>query len=91
MSAKQQMLEQLRRDKEERFGKSGAGAASAESGAPVPAGKKVDPPIVRVKEGIKIIKTLYTEDRSPGIAKTAFKTISIYLKNVLKVPVEDKF
>ena len=37
------------------------------------------------------MRTLYTEDRQPGVAKTAFKTISVYLGNVIKDPNEDKF
>lgn len=77
----------MRRDKEERYGKKfevrGDGTV-AEVG-------KVDPPIEKVKQGINAIKTLYTEDRAPGVAKTAFKTLGIYLKNVLREPKEDKF
>ena len=89
MDAKQQMLEQLRRDKEERFGK-GASTGEVQADGTVVA-KKQDPPLVRVKNGIKIIQTVYTEDRNPGVAKTCFKTLGIYLKNVLKVPAEEKF
>jgi hypothetical protein len=37
------------------------------------------------------VRTLYTEDRNPGVAKTCFKTISVYLTNVLKNPSEEKF
>ena len=37
------------------------------------------------------MRTLYTEDRQPGVAKTAFKTISVYLGNVMKDPNEEKF
>ena len=37
------------------------------------------------------MKTIYTEDRQPGIAKTCFKTITVYLGNVLKDPSEEKF
>ena len=37
------------------------------------------------------MKTLYTEDRQPGIAKTCFKTCQIYLTNVLKDRNEEKF
>lgn len=85
--AKAAMMEQLRRDKEERFGKGGAGAGPAGSAAPV----KKDPPIEVVRKGIKTIQTLYTEDRQPGVAKTCFKTLAVYMKNVLKVPAEEKF
>jgi len=86
MDAKQQMLDQLRRDKEERFGKSGA----TEAVAGVPAPKK-EPPLEIVKKGIKTILTLYTEERQPGVAKTCFKTLAVYMKNVLKVPQEEKY
>jgi hypothetical protein len=37
------------------------------------------------------VNTIYTEDRLPGVAKTCFKTIGIYLSNVLKEPDNDKF
>lgn len=41
-------------------------------------------PIEQIKHGLKTIRTLYTEDRAPGVAKTCLKTIHIYLNNVLK-------
>jgi UBX domain-containing protein 1/4 len=44
-----------------------------------------------VKHGIKTVKTIYTEDRQPGIAKTCFKTITVYLGNILKDPNEEKY
>jgi hypothetical protein len=44
-----------------------------------------------VKHGLKTVRTLYTEDRNPGVAKLCFKTISIYLGNVIKDPNEEKF
>ena len=44
-----------------------------------------------IKHGLKTVRTLYTEDRNPGVAKTCFKTISVYLTNVLKNPTEEKF
>lgn len=44
-----------------------------------------------MKHGIKIVGTLYTEERQPGIAKTCFKTITVYLKNALKDPMDEKF
>ena len=37
------------------------------------------------------MRTLYTEDRQPGVAKTCFKTLTIYLGNVLKDPNEPKY
>lgn len=40
---------------------------------------------------MKIVTTLYTEDRRPGVAKTWFKTFHTFCKNVLKDPSEPKF
>ena len=66
------MLDQLKRDKEERFGKKfGAGDAPAEN---VPAKPTGPQGIELVKHGLKTVKLLYTEDRQPGVAKTCFKT-----------------
>ena len=44
-----------------------------------------------VKHGLKLVNTLYTEERNPGVAKTCFKTISVYLGNVLKDTNEEKY
>lgn len=44
-----------------------------------------------MKHGLKLVRTLYTEERNPGVAKTCFKTLSLYLGNVLKNPNEEKF
>lgn len=56
------MLDQLRRDKEERFGKKmeSAGGAVAQVEAPKTSGPQG---IDLVKHGLKTVKTLYTEDR----------------------------
>jgi hypothetical protein len=40
---------------------------------------------------MKIVTTLYTEDRRPGVAKTCFKTFQTFCKNVLKDVTEPKF
>ena len=65
------MLEQLRRDKEERFGKGAGGPVAASTAGAAP--KKPEmAPIDRIKHGLKTVRTLYTEDRNPGVAKTAF-------------------
>lgn len=48
-------------------------------------------PVDMIKHGLKTVRTLYTEDRQPGVAKTCFKTISIYLTNILKDPAEEKY
>ncbi len=82
------MLEQLRRDKEERFGKQPGGEGSAYIEPPKPTGPQgVD----LVKYGLKMVKTLYTEDRQPGVAKTCFNTCKLYLSNVLKDKNEEKY
>ena len=81
----------MRRDKEERFGKQaavGGGAPVATMEAPKTAGPQG---IELVKHGLKTVKTLYTEDRQPGVAKTCFKTCQVYLTNVLKDRNEEKF
>lgn len=49
------------------------------------------PPLELIKHGIKTVKTLYTEDRQPGVAKTCLSTISKYIANVMKDPNEPKF
>lgn len=53
--------------------------------------KQEKPPIEDIKHGIKTVKTLYTEDRAPGVAKTCLKTIGIYTGNVMKDPSDPKF
>jgi hypothetical protein len=83
------MMEQLQRDKEERFGKKAGGSATVETSTqpakPVISGAEL------VKHGLKTVRTLYTEDRAPGVAKTCFKTISLYIGNALKDANEEKF
>ncbi len=44
-----------------------------------------------VKDAAKIVMTLYTEDRRPGVAKTCFKTFHTLCKNVLKDVTNHKF
>ena len=53
--------------------------------------KEQRPPLDEIKHGIKTVKTLYTEDRQPGVAKTCLKTISVYAGNVMKDPNEPKY
>ncbi len=48
-------------------------------------------PIDTIKHGIKTVKTLYTEDRQPGVAKLCFKTILVYVGNVVKDPNDPKY
>jgi hypothetical protein len=61
----------LRRDKEDKFGKGAPGTAITTG---IAAGPKHLEPIEAVQNGIKMVSTIYTEDRQPGIAKTCFKT-----------------
>ena len=44
-----------------------------------------------MKHGLKTVRTLYTEDRQPGVAQTCFKTLTVYLNNLLKDHNEEKF
>ena len=84
------MLDQLKRDKEERFGKKACGSGpSEEVKEPVKASGPAG--IELIKHGLKTIRTLYTEDRQPGVAKTCFKTVHVYLTNALKDRNEDKY
>lgn len=53
--------------------------------------KEEKSPIELIKHGIKTVKTLYTEERAPGVAKTCFKTIQVYINNVIKDPTDPKF
>lgn len=48
-------------------------------------------PIDIVKASVKMVKTVYTEDRNPGVAKTCLKTCTVYINNVLKDVNEEKF
>jgi hypothetical protein len=50
--------------------------------------KEKMPPIDTIKHGIKIVTTLYTENRQPGVAKTCLKTILVYTDNVVKDPTD---
>lgn len=88
--AKQAMLDQLKRDREDRFGPS---AVDPNKPAAVIAPPKPKGPqgMDLVSHGIKTVRTIYTEDRQPGIAKTAFKTCHVILGNVLKDPSEEKY
>ena len=72
------MREILERDKRERFGGSAADYAAHEK-------KNQKTPAQLVEHGIKTVKTLYTEMRAPGVAKTCLKTVCTFLKNVQKV------
>lgn len=81
---KARMREILERDKRERFGGSAAAAGAA-------AKQQEKSPQEQIEHGIKTVKTLYTELRAPGVAKTCLKTCSTLCKNVLKDPENEKF
>jgi hypothetical protein len=76
------MEEQLRRDKEERFGKK-----FSSSGKPT----TDKTPIQKAQQGIKIIKELYPDFKHPEVAENCFKLLKAYLSNVLKDPENEKF
>ena len=86
-SAKMQMKIQLERDRCERMGIPFDEKKAFENIKK----KEEKSPIEQIKHGIKTVKTLYTEDRAPGVAKTCFKTIGIYTGNVMKDPSDPKF
>ena len=87
LRAKNQMLLQLEMDRCER-----AGIPYNEDEALARIMKKQQKtPIEEIKQGIKTVKTLYTETRAPGVAKTCLKTIGIYASNVVKDPTDPKF
>ena len=44
-----------------------------------------------VEHGIKTVKTLYTELRAPGVAKTCLKTVATFIRNAKKDPSNEKF
>ena len=75
------MLKQLEADKLERFG----------GKLPSQQEKKGPTPLETVDNGIKTVKTLYTDFRAPGVAKTCLKTCCTFISNVLKDPSNEKF
>jgi hypothetical protein len=75
------MLRILEQDKRDRNG----GKLPEES-------KKVEKVGLELLEfGIKTVKTIYTEFRQPGVAKTCFKTCNTFAGNVLKDVNEPKY
>ena len=44
-----------------------------------------------MEHAIKTVKTLYTDIRAPGVAKTCLKTVATFMKNVQKDPENEKF
>ena len=78
------MQEQLRKDKEARFGKKYE-EIQREQG---PAEKT---PEEKVAHAMKTIKTLYPNFRHPGVARTCLATLRIYTNNALNNPGVEKF
>jgi hypothetical protein len=87
MNAKRRMMIELEKDRCERLGIPFDEKKAMENIAK----KEKKPPLEEIKHGIKTVKTLYTEDRQPGVAKTCLKTISVYTGNVVKDPSDPKF
>lgn len=83
LKEKKRMEELLKKEAAERAGKTYV------PGEDVKVKKK--PSIQAVKDGMKIVQTLYTEDRRPGVAKTCFKTFHTFCKNIIKDPEEEKY
>ena len=81
---KKRMLEQLARDKEERFGKKFDPSTQTSI-------KKESSVIDDVDYYIKAIRTLYPTFRCGDQAKNCLNTIRLILNNIVKNPDEEKF
>lgn len=73
--------EQVRREKEARFGKA----------FPTTDSKPQLTPHELMVNALKTIKTLYPQHRAPDVARTAMATLRVYLNNLLTSPGEEKF
>ncbi|CAK60866.1 unnamed protein product (macronuclear) [Paramecium tetraurelia] len=82
---KQEMEEQLRREKEARFGKSYAQPSQQQQQ------QKKYSPIELFELGIKQIKVAYPPDLIPDTAYNSLTLIQKILENILKNPQEEKF
>lgn len=80
---KRKMLEQLARDKEERFGKK-FDSTTQQS-------QKEYSPYDDVEHYVKTIKTLYPPFREGDLTKNCFNTLKVILGNIAKNPSEEKF
>jgi len=80
---KKRMLEQLARDKEERFGKKFDPMTQT--------AKKEYTPYENAEHYLKAIKTLYPTFRAGDTTKNCFSTIKVILANIVKNPTEEKF
>jgi hypothetical protein len=81
---KKRMLEQLARDKEERFGKKFDAFTQQAS-------DKVYTPYENATYYLKAIKTLYPSFRAGDTTKDCFNTIKVVLANIIKNSTEEKF
>ena len=70
------MRRKLEADKRERFGGT----------IPEEAKKPTKMPVEQVEHGITTVKTLYTEMRAPGVAKTCLKTCCTFIRKLIKDP-----
>jgi hypothetical protein len=80
---KRRMLEQLARDKEERFGKKFDPYSQQNL-------KKEYTPIENVEHYLKAIKTLYPKFRGDE-ALNCFNTLKVVINNIIKNPTEEKY
>lgn len=81
--AKRKMLEQLARDKEERFGKKFDPVSQGE--------KKEYTKLENVQYYLKAIKTLYPPFRNGDLTKNCYSTLKVVISNIVKNPNEEKF
>src|SRR5690348_3799634 len=81
---KRRMLEQLARDKEERFGKKFDPNTQQSK-------TKEYTPYENIEYYIKTIKTLYPTFREGDLSKNCFNTLKVILNNIVKNPSEEKF
>lgn len=84
--AKQKVLMQLERDRQERFGNKKS--TNVEKNVEI---KKEPTPVEKIQLAAKSLKTAHPNNLFPGAAATAFDTIRLYLQNILKNPAEEKF
>lgn len=80
---KRRMLEQLARDKEERFGKKFDPVTLS--------AKKEYTPYENSTYYLKAVKTLYPTFRAGDTTKNCYNTIKVILNNIVKNPTEEKF
>jgi hypothetical protein len=82
---KKRMLEQLARDKEERFGKKFDPYTQTASGA------KQFTPLEDAQYYLKAIKTAYPTFRAGDTTKLCYETLRVILRNIAQNPTEEKY